>query len=223
MNEKPILFNGEMVSAILDGRKTATRRLISRKRVWDLLSSEARKNNPDISDQAMINMFLRPPCEPGDILYVRETWQYGGPLDGNDQMIEPGRYYYAADGDPFDRWLNDDGTVHEGMKWRPSIHMPKEAARIWLRVGSVQAELLQSITEDGARREGIGEYFVGMGESGFAVNRDSSSIYETARGAFADLWNSTIKNTDKWWASWGVNPWVWAIEFERCEKPGGEP
>lgn len=86
-------------------------------------------------------------------------------------------------------------------RWHPSIHMPKEAARIWLKVTSVRAERLQDITEDGAEAEG-------------AIDR----IY-TAREHFIEIWDRTIKKSDLDIYGWYANPWVWVIEFERCEKP----
>ena len=211
MSEKPILFNGEMVNAILDGRKTATRRVIKKERVDKVLNSPARRDHPELDDAHVINRLLLPPYEPGDILYVRETWQYGGPLDDNDQVIEPLQYYYAADGDPFERWLNDDGSFHEGMKWRPSVHMPKEAARIWLRVTDVRAEKLRNITEEGAVKEGL--------YKGWRLH-GRGSMAHTARQAFMWLWE-TITRRAPAWQSWACDPWVWVIEFERIDIPMG--
>lgn len=190
---------------MLAGTKTVTRRVVKPHHVA-LLESPFRKKHPEIPDGQLIEKLCLPPYSAGDILYVRETWQYGGPLDGNDQVIEPMRYYYAADGDPFTCWLNDDGTYHEGMKWRPSIHMPREAARIFLRVTDVRVERLQEITDKGARAEGCGDLDV---------------IYYNGwlRCEFAELWDSTIKPAEREIYGWAANPWVWVIVFERCEKP----
>lgn len=186
---KPILFNTEMVRAILEGRKTVTRRVVNHKHLRGLEDLTAKK----------IQRACIAPYKIGDILYVRETWQYGGPLDGNERVIEPMRYYYAADGDPFTYWLNEDGTCHEGMKWRPSIHMPKEAARIFLRVTDVRVERLQHISREGAIAEGCNA---------------AVPVLE-----FKRIWDNTIKPTDLDLYGWSANPWVWVIAFERCERP----
>ena len=146
---KPILFNTEMVRAILDGRKTCTRRLVrflpGKNPQWtgyirDGLMLYNGRNEPCI---------IKAPYQPGDILYVRETWQYLYELDGNEQVIEDtGKYYYAAtDTIPFDTYVDENGVKHDHAPWRPSIHMPKEAVRIWLKVTGVRVERLQSITE----------------------------------------------------------------------------
>mgnify|MGYP000111121112 CR=1 FL=1 len=97
------------------------------------------------------------------------------------------------------RVLNSEDAAE---KWKPSIHMPKEAARIFLRVTSVRAERLQEITAEQATREGIKPDF---------------PPYQIDE--FIDIWNSTIKKSDVGRYSWIANPWVWVIEFERCEKP----
>lgn len=91
--------------------------------------------------------------------------------------------------------------------WKPSIHMPKKAARIWLKVTDVRLERLQDITEKGATEEGcICDIEYALGDS--------------AKGHFSDLWNSTVKKSDLKTYGWDANPYVWVIEFERCEKPG---
>jgi hypothetical protein len=230
---KPILFNTEMVRAILDGRKTETRRVIKGADPdwpleWlgddaaitaiDRYGMEYAKPVPGLwatfeaLDHAVEYPMFKAPYEPGDILYVRETWQYGGPLDGNEQFIEPLQYFYAADGDPFDCWLNDDGTYHDGMKWRPSIHMPKEAARLFLRVTDVRVERLQDIDETGALAEGL--------YKGWQAT-PSSSFSSCARQAFMWLWNRLTGKGPRE-RTWLANPWVWVICFEPCEKPEEE-
>ncbi|MBQ6756798.1 MAG: hypothetical protein IJP43_07675 [Oscillospiraceae bacterium] len=215
LETKPILFNTEMVRALLEGRKTETRRLVKPAHL-KVLESQYHIVHPEVQEKALIEKLCRPPYQPGDILYVRETWQYGGPLDSNDQVVEPYQYYYAADGDPFDRWLNDDGTYHDGMKWRPSIHMPKEAARIFLRVTDVRVERLQEIDEAGAVSEGCEKGSQPVGGGPFGIEDDPGEW--TAREHFVELWDSTIKPIDLDRYGWAANPWVWVIEFERCEK-----
>lgn len=107
------------------------------------------------------SLYTHAPYHPGDILYVRETWQYMYDLDGNDQIIEDtGRYVYAADGFNVDTWINPDGTHRFGIPWRPSIHMPKEAARIWLKVTDVRVERLQDITIAEVIKEGCADIWI---------------------------------------------------------------
>ena len=198
---KPILFNTEMVRAILDGRKSCTRRIVKHD-VEAILNSPYHKEHPEVEDEQIISKLCIPPYQPGDILYVRETWQYLYELDGNEQVVEDtGKYYYAAtDTIPFDTYVDASGVTHERVPWHPSIHMPKEAARIWLKVTDVRVERLQDMTDDDAEAEGCFDYT------------------STALG-FPDVWDSTIKGSDLDRYGWDANPWVWVIEFERCDKP----
>ena len=195
MEIKPILFNTEMVQAILDGRKTCTRRVVKTRRK-DAYGFYVAKG-PDGSftgvyeydeDERMFENQLIPPYKPGDILYVRETWGEG---------YAEGTYIYKAD----DK-LAELPTFKKTSKilYHPSIHMPKEAARIWLKVTDVRVERLQDMTDDDAKAEGCFDYT------------------STALG-FPDVWDSTIKKSDLDRYGWDANPWVWVIEFERCEKP----
>lgn len=218
---KPILFNTEMVRAILDGRKTCTRRLVK------FLPGENSQWTGYIKDGLMLYNGRNEPCirkvpyQPGDIMYVRETWQYLYELDGNEQIIEgTGKYYYAAtDTIPFDTYVDASGVTHERVPWHPSIHMPKEAARIWLKVTDVRVERLQEITPKGAESEGVGNLFyddIGYGEKNYGTEVDPE--YGIAKEQFAWLWESTIKKSDLDRYGWDANPWVWVIEFERCEK-----
>lgn len=213
MEIKPILFNTEMVRAILDGRKTCTRRIVK-----DGIPDDAMWGYKAFTPKGYISCrgvyadgygegFYKLPYQPGDILYVRETWQYLYELDGNEQVIEDtGKYYYAAtDTIPFDAYVDENGVTHDHTPWRPSIHMPKEAARIWLKVTDVRVERLQKITEVQAQAEGC--------NSGLLTGAC------TARGQFEDLWNTTIKKSDIDRYGWDANPYVFVIEFERCEKP----
>lgn len=190
MSIKPILFNTEMVRAILDGRKTVTRRLVK------FLS----RKNPNwtgyVKDGLMLYNGRNEPCikkapyHPGDILYVRESYS----------ELSFG-YVYKADGENIDHL----GNV---IKWHPSIHMPKEAARIWLKVTDVRVERLQDMWASDVSKEGL-------------LFNKPTTVDEMLL-AFAKLWNSTIKKSDIDSYGWNANPWVWVIEFERCEKPEGE-
>ena len=197
---KPILFNTEMVRAILDGRKTCTRRLVR------FLPGENPQWTGYIRDGLMLYNGRTEPCiikvpyQPGDTLYVRETW-CGLPVNEAGHMRGHTIYYYKADGE-----LRPKGW--RGT-WHPSIHMPKEAARIWLKVTDVRVERLQEITSEQICREGV------------EVEYPHVLNGEEKRYAFSRLWDSTIKKSDLDRYGWNASPWVWVIEFERCEKPEG--
>lgn len=187
----PILFNTDMVRAILSGRKTVTRRVVKHD-VDALLNSPFHKAYPEVEDKQIISKLCMPPYQSGDILYVRETWSEW--TDG---------YLYKAWTSPFPQ--PGKSSV---MKWHPSIHMPKEAARIWLKVKDVRVERLSDITPQEAWKEG-------------ARCSCMSPVPDCAgnKTTFIDIWNSTIKKSDLDRYGWDANPWVWVIEFERCERP----
>lgn len=201
---KPILFNTEMVRAILDGRKTCTRRICKDANectVPDMEFYNADKRtyavhnfaDKEHTEQLSIAERTCPICT-GDILYVRETWKEA-----------PKGYYYYED------WQKDD--IADVTKWKPSIHMPKEAARIWLKVTDVRVERLQDVTEDGAKAEGA------IDNRGFIHSPENEyDRIHTAREHFIKIWNSTVKKSDLDRYGWDANPRVWVIEFERCEK-----
>ena len=213
---KPILFNTKMVRAILDGRKTCTRRAIKpqpdEKHTYPLgfVTDSTEKKEVGCFGFAANEyggsiQYVKPPYRyaPGDILYVRETWKKA-----------PNGYYYYED------WQRND--IADVTKWKSSIHMPKEAARIWLKVTNVRVERLQDITPKGAESEGVGNLFyddIGYGEKNYGTEVDTE--YGIAKEQFAWLWESTIKKSDLDRYGWDANPWVWVIEFERCEKPEG--
>lgn len=186
----PILFNMEMVRSILDGRKSCTRRIIKpQPQGYFEVSEEPLYIYDTDGKQGKIT----PPYQPGDILYVRETWKQA-----------PNGYYYYED------WQRSD--IADITKWKPSIHMPKEAARIWLKVTDVRAERLQEITAESALLEGTDKYIHLNGKF------DKNAILTS----FMGIWNSTIKKFDFDRYGWDTNPYVWVIEFERCEKPKEE-
>ena len=193
---KPILFNAEMVRAILDGRQDATRRIVK-----GFIPDDAVWGYTAFTPKGYISCrgtfadgygekFFKLPCEPDDILYVRETWKKA-----------PNGYYYYED------WQRND--IADVTKWKPSIHMPKEAARIWLKVTNVRVERLREISAESALAEGANKYIHTNGE--LDENMTITS--------FIGIWNSTIKKSDLDRYGWDANPWVWVIEFERCEKP----
>ena len=225
---KPILFNTEMVRAILDGRKTCTRRLVK------FLPGENSQWTGYIKDGLMLYNGRNEPCirkvpyQPGDIMYVRETWQYLYELDGNEQIIEgTGKYYYAAtDTIPFDTYVDASGVTHERVPWHPSIHMPKEAARIWLKVTGVRMERLQEMKPVDVIKEGAypdcWDCLNTYGESGSQccyVTEEQCSQCDEVMMEWEKLWTSTIKKSDLDCYGWDANPYVWVISFERCEKP----
>lgn len=217
--ELPVLFNTEMVRAVMrpDNPKTATRRAIKGftpgDAVWGYtaFTPEGCISCRGTFADGYGEKFYKLPCRTGDILYVRETWNFVYEMDGNDQpMEETGHYvYYADDMMPFTYWIDPvTGEHKDHMPWRPSIHMPKEAARIWLKVTEVRVERLQDITHVDIIREGIEPK---------CLNARSG---EKTRDDFRRLWDSTVDKTKTGLYGWDANPWVWAIEFERCQDPG---
>lgn len=209
---KPILFNTDMVQAILDNIKGCTRRNIK-----GYIPSDARWGYTMFTPKGYISCrgmyednpvekFFKLPCEKGDILYVRETWNFVSCENCiQKEMCFPklgmsGCYIYRTD--------YNDAKRAEMLKWRPSIHMPRDAARIFLKVTDIRVERLQDIDDKGAYEEGAGEKDV---------------IYQTGGRVceFVKIWQSTVdkKQLDQY--GWNANPWVWVIKFERCEKPQG--
>ena len=212
---KPILFNTEMVRAIMDGRKSCTQRIVkpqpNEKHTYPLgfVTDSTEKKDVGcfgfgINEYSGSIQYTKPQYQPGDILYVRETW--GHPISLNSDK----QYVFRADK------IAESGFKNDSHIWHPSIHMPKEAARIWLKVTNVRVERLQDITEDGAEAEGA------IDNRGFihSPENEYDRIY-TAREYFIKIWDRTIKKSDLDIYGWDVNPWLWVIEFERCEKPQG--
>lgn len=201
MSMKPILFNTEMVRAILDGRKSCTRRIVKPQQLVGLLPDKCKNGVPE---EFLKDTSYKAPYKPGDILYVRETWHKG---------LE--RYIYRADYSDTEKFYQGGKEIN--MKWHPSIHMPKEAARIFLRVTNVRVERLQDITEEGASTEGA------IDSRGFIHSYDNEyANMHTARENFAEIWDNTVKKSDIDRYSWDANPYVWVIEFERRDKPESE-
>lgn len=202
---KPILFNTEMARAILEGRKSCTRRIVKPQQLIGMLPDKCKNGVPekflkekrlmfkpycDMTDIELINTAYKAPYQPGDTLYVRETWK----------KALNGYYYYEA-------WQRND--IADVTKWKSPVCMPKEAARIWLKVKNVRVERLQEITMNGIRSEGLSSMAVHAGDMEIALKE------------WELLWNSTINKSDLDRYGWDASPWVWVIEFERCEKPEG--
>lgn len=192
---KPILFNTEMVRAILDGRKTVTRRAIQLPNgmTGRPVGEAGNKDNP----LGMIypNGIKRPPYQPGEILYARETWAAWSRTEGS----MPSLHYKA------------DNNAPDGIKWQPSIHMPRGAARIFLCVTDVGIERLQDMTCDDILAEGVIPKTVTGGQ-----------WQQWQRDYMRPVWDSTVKPADRDKYGWSANPWVWVIEFERISEGEAE-
>ena len=198
---KPILFNTEMVRAILDGRKTTTRRVIKPQPISFVRASNGLLAGCK-SDSLYPNYggrLIKYPYEMGDILYVREKFALDGYEGGKKEYV-----YWADTDETALQW--GKGKVKwapvSDYNWHPSIHMPKEAARIFLHVTDVRAERLQDITENEVKKEGY----------------PFSEITGDKLDDFAFLWNSTVNPAGRDKYGWNANPWVWVIEFERAVR-----
>jgi len=197
IKEIPMLFSTPMVQAIIEGRKTQTRREIKNRHFLACLQNPA--------ENGLINLNNACPYgEPNDLIWVRETWGYDA--SGNDIL-------FKATHNPECLWGS----------WKPSIHMPKKFARIWLEVVSIKVERLQDISEPDAIKEGIeptATYDSGEGvyPGRFYKNYLPHGYMEvSARHSFQSLWQS-INGLE----SWCANPWVWVVEF-RVLSTNGKP
>lgn len=206
---KPILLNTEMVKAILDGRKTQTRRAIKFPRyIKDdgeklILLEDGGGYSDDWTIQSLIaNGYMSSKYQVGEILYVRETWCFISDwCDVDESVGVPDGYIYKTD-----FWES-----LEQPKWHPSIHMPKQAARIFLRVTDVRVERLQQITKEDVKNEGV------------YVETNNSGVMHKIM--FAKLWDSTLTAPNKFMSSpyrWERNPWVFVYEFEKVKEELGE-
>lgn len=197
MKERPILFSGEMVRAILSGAKTQTRRLY-RPRPCDNVDD---KHGPLV-------VLPSPYGSPGDRLWVRETWTHDhdsledARAAHEDAMSESSVLYRAS-------MTTVDAEIY---KWRPSIYMPRWASRITLEVTDVRVERLQAISEADARAEGVAPFFVRFTHVVREQRITSGELARDAehRASYAVLWDEL--NADR--APWASNPWVWVVTFE---------
>ncbi|WP_321833599.1 hypothetical protein [Clostridium butyricum] len=191
---KPILFNTEMVQAILDSRKTTTRRIIKVNNSLEFMGFKEGKAL--LGKGCCIHETIKAPYMPGDILYVRETWGISNPMGDFARNNMTAEYVYKAGYAKGKRIpITREQEKNLGV-WKPSIHMPKVAARIFLKVIGVRVERLQDITEQGIKAEGVTEEWP-----------------PHAMDKFQELWNSTTKEY-----GWDTNPYVWVIEFKRINK-----
>lgn len=211
MKERPILFSGPMVRALLDGSKTQTRRVCKQAAnlsavvaVQDPTSKEIGQRPPYFSpgwfgDEDGEAQFFSPYGAAGDRLWVRETWDAGGNdigyrADMSSRHIQPTDAHYLDSMRMFDR---------QRGQWRPSIHMPRWASRITLEITCVRIERLQDISEEDAVAEGVSVHPDHHG-------KPRTSIYSPVQ-AYRDLWESISGP-----GSWDLNPWVWVVEFKRA-------
>lgn len=208
--ELPILFNTDMVCAIL--RNPPENKTVTRRAIKGYIPDDARFGYTAFTPKGHISCrgtfkngygekFFKLPYQKGDILYVRETWSYD----------VGGIYIYKASYTETFTESKEINAVGNKIKWNPSIHMPKEAARIWLRVAEVTAERLQDMTIDDFLDEGV----VLRPE---AFN-DPENAHLQARNIFRGIWDSTIPKSKLPEYGWDANPWVLATEFEQCDKP----
>lgn len=209
---KPILFNTDMVRAILDGQKSVTRRVVKPQPKMQLFYCggygcgrwsyppkncveqggwDEKYRRIDGLTAEDNTMFWTPPFHAGDILYVRETWAAWSRAEG----LVPKLYYKA------------DGNAPDSIKWKPSLHMPKAAARIFLRVTDVRVEHLQDMRMGDMKAEGM-----------IPTNVSGGSWQQWQRDYAQPAWNSTIKKSDLPVYGWEANPWVWVIEFKRISE-----
>lgn len=238
MATKPILFNAEMVRAILGGRKSCTRRIIKQQPKGFFSAFEVSEEPLYIYDTDGNQEKITPPYQPGDILYVRETfawqpcWDCGMDCEQggceheaerrlHDEKKEHGCYMYRAS--------CEDNEYPSADTWHPSIHMKKDIARIWLKVTDVRVERLQEMKPVDVIKEGAypdcWDCLNTYEESGSQCCYGTEEQCGQCDGVMMEwekLWNSTIKKSDLDRYGWNANPWVWVIEFELCEKPKGE-
>lgn len=207
----PILFSTPMVQSILEGRKTQTRRVIKQKDQPHLKYDNScidysngfgwvvkHQIEEDPNRYEITQNFKCPYGKVGDILWVRETWIEA------PELCTWKKYSYKAD---YNSHLAELG------KWKPSIHMPKLACRLFLKVKSLRVERLQDISETDAESEGIGKQFSTLfNEWRFKDYYNVKDDWRSAVSSFQSLWASI--NGEQ---SWNDNPWVWVIEFERIE------
>ena len=236
MKDRPVIFNGEMIRAILDGRKTQTRRVINPQPTlsertgfnWKGYAYGIGSTYRDTVRNFASCFNVCPFGQIGDLLWVRETWQ--GPLVDEehfedyranaDKFQTPAFCEYAADGGTRPEFCDLDDNVRQG--WRPSIHMPRWASRILLEITAVRVERLNSISEGDAMAEGVrmieNNFGNGPAYCDYSLPNldDAAEWYNRANDSFKSLWKSIYGAEN-----WSANPWVWVIEFKRVEAQHG--
>lgn len=224
MSEKSILFSTEMIQSILKLTKTKTRRLNGLKEInentdqWEFVqfsfTVESRLKAIFRDNESNLK-FIKCPWEVGDTLWVRETWTKIYHVDESGYThYDMSEIYYLADGTPDIEMVDGDGFLLEDsrIKWKPSIHMPRSEARLFLKVTNIRVERLNEITEEDARAEGIVSYWAEPHKD--VPPFTGVDLCSTRRKAFSELWD---KLYSKRGYGWDLNPWVWVIEFEKIK------
>ena len=197
---KPIIFSTKMVQALLDDRKTQTRRVIKNEIFQQWVEAGFTDEFIKNSENHWVEVS---PYQPGDILWVRETWQRIDAAVGLDLELDGYAYVYRAS-ENGEAWAREI----ENWKWRPSIYMPKEAARIFLQVTGIRVERVQDITGFDCVNEGIDTLDI-------LENTPGSDFEGYARLQFSKLWDNL--NAKRGYG-WQTNPWVWVIEFQKQKE-----
>lgn len=213
MKERPVIFNGEMVRAILDGRKTQTRRALNWKR--QPYTEMAERDDGSLwpwaedGERGGDIWFPCPFGEVGERLWVRETFM---DLTGTGIEATTGKFEgFAYRADTPAGSYGDEVRKEYGLKWTPSLHMPRKSCRILLEITAVRVERLNDISEEDAKAEGVkpaGDMLPDYPDTFLTPKGD----FATAKVAFQRLWQSIYGEE-----SWAANPWVWVIEFKRVE------
>ena len=211
MSQKPILFNTQMVRALLEGRKKVTRRVVKPQPLAEV-KTLYRIDETDKWRSHGVDWWyeFRAPCVPGDVLWVRETFR----VDYLSNIVGSGRVQYKADGSYADIHFSADRydmmrRAQRKPGWRPNENMPREAARIFLRVTGVRVERLQDITPDQIDAEGCKEW---------SYSATTGKPLPSGPSWFRIAWDNTIKSADRATCGWEANLWVWVIEFEQISK-----
>jgi hypothetical protein len=195
VTEWPILFSGEMVRAILEGRKSQTRRVAALADNVRVIDGVAKGFSPGCPEGWVI------PCPYGDRLWVRESF----------------RYYLGA---PLEVAYEADGGYSDGLgKLRPSIHMPRWASRLTLEITKIRVERVRDISKDDALAEGISVLPLQSADDPSAWFQSSPGVNQerTAQASYRALWDKLNAKREDGKYAWAANPWVWVLEFTRLE------
>ena len=211
----PMLFGAPLVRALLDGRKTQTRRVMK----MPACGSGVYIHPTHGLVNSMGGEIPHTPFAPGDLIWVRETWAKTLRIDDDRPWLEDRPHIRLSDNDAVIwradgewNWCDDDGFLSERSYWKPSIHMPRWASRLTLRVTDVRAQRLQDISEEDARAEGVMSNTLGR-HTLWSGRENERPTLRTARAAFIEhIWDDLYREDEE--KSSAANPWVWAISFD---------